>query len=392
MDPKKNGISRNTKILGFSSFLTDLSSEMIFPLLPFFLTAILGAPVFAVGLMESLSESVVALAAIASGFYADRTGKKKGIIVAGYSLSAAFKAFLVIVTTWQQVIGLRVLERIGKGMRDAPRDALIGMSESKDTLGKAFGFRKLLDNAGAVLGPFIAALLIALFFNSQHIDESYRFVFLIALIPAVLAVVALLFVKDIPSEKESPKIAFHNLLSNKKARNFIIVMAVLSLGNFSAMFFLLRANDFITLLLIPISYMIFNVSYTIFSMPSGIMADRLGPKKSLFFAMVLFIITLIGFAFYPSPAILFLMFVVLGWFMAIFETAPQVFLINNTSKNNYASVMGSYRGLTGLAALPANLMAGILWTIPLFSVPSTFVFSIATTLVAMVLLLVFVRD
>ena len=392
MNPKKNGISRNTKILGISSFLTDLSSEMIFPLLPFFLTAILGAPILVIGVMESLSESVVALTSIISGFYSSRTGKKKNIIIAGYSLSAVFKAFLVIVTSWQQVVGLRVLERIGKGMRDSPRDALIGMSENKQTLGKAFGLRKFLDNAGAVLGPLAAAIFIALFFGNEHIDESYRFVFLVALVPAVLSVVVLLLVKDKPSKKETPKIVLKNLLSNVKLRNFAIVMAVLYLGNFSAMFFLIRADEFITLLLIPISYMIFNVSYTLFSMPSGIMADKLGPKKSLFFSMLLFLIALIGFAFYPSPAVLFLMFVVLGWFMAIVETAPQVFLINHTSKTNYASAIGSYKGITGLAALPANLFAGFLWTVTVFSVPATFVFSIATTVIAMVLLLVIVRD
>lgn len=392
MPAKEKGISRNTKILGFASFLVDMSSEMIFPLIPFFLTVILGAPVFAVGLMESLGESVVAITTLASGFYSDKIGKRKRIIVAGYGLSALFKGFLAIVTSWPQVIFLRVLERIGKGMRITPRDALIGMSETRATLGKAFGFRKFLDNVGAVLGPFLAALLIALLFGNQHSEEAYRSIFLIAVIPAVLAVIALIFVKDRPSKTESPKIAFQHIFSNAKVRNFIIVMSFMYLGVFSLMFFLIRAGEFMALFLIPIAYMAYNISYTIFSMPSGIMADKFGARKSLLFSMLLFLAALAGFAFYPSVAVVFAMFIILGWFMAIAKTAPQVFLIKHMKNNNFASAIGSYKGLTGIAALPANLFAGFLWTVTLFSVPATFVFSIVTTVIAIVLLLIFVRD
>ncbi len=386
------GISRNTKILGVASFLVDLSSEMIFPLIPFFLTAILGAPVFAIGLMESLGESVVAITTLASGFYSDKIGKRKRLIVAGYGMSALFKGFLAIVTSWPQVIFLRLLERVGKGLRITPRDALIGLSESKSTLGKAFGFRKFLDNIGAVLGPLIAAILIAFLFNNQQTEEAYRSLFLIAVIPAVFAVIALLFVRDKPSKTESPKIAFKHIFSNSKVRNFIIVMSFMYLGVFSLMFFLIRAGEYMALFLIPIAYMAYNVSYTIFSMPSGIMADKFGAKKSLLFSMLLFLAALVGFAFYPSVAVVFFMFIVLGWFMSIAKTAPQIFLIKHIQGNNFASAIGSYKGLTGIAALPANLFAGFLWTVTLFTVPATFVFSIVTTAIAIVLLLVFVRD
>jgi MFS family permease len=386
------GISRNTKILALASFLVDVSSEMIFPLLPFFLTVILGAPVFAIGLMESLGESVVALTAVLSGFYSDKIGRRKKIIIFGYGLSAAFKGFLVLVASWPQVIALRVMERIGKGVRDTPRDALIGLSETKETLGKAFGFRKFLDNLGAVLGPLIAAFLIAVLFEGQNTEPAYRLVFLIAVIPAALAVAALFFVRDKPSGAETPKIAFKNILSNVGVRNFMLVMAFLYLGNFSTMFFLLRAYDYMALVLIPIAYLTYNVSYTLFSLPSGVMADRFGARKTILFAMLLLLSALAGFAFYPSILVLFFMFVALGWFMAIAETVPQVFIVKRTEKSNYASAIGSYRGLTGIAAFPANLIAGLLWAVPVFSVPGTFIFSMATTVLAIVFLLVFVRD
>ncbi len=386
------GLSRNTKLLAIASFFVDVSSEMIFPLLPFFITVILGAPVFVLGLMESLGGAVVALTAVLSGFYADKIGRRKRIIISGYGLSALFKGFLAIATSWPQVVLLRILERIGKGMRDTPRDALIGLSETKETLGQAFGFRKFLDNAGAVLGPLIAAFLIAFLFGGQHTESAYRILFLIAVVPALLAVVALIFVRDRPSKAEVPRIAFGHILSNIKVRNFILVMTFLYLGAFSMMFFLLRASDYMALLLIPIAYLAYNASYTAFSLPAGIMTGRLGAKKTILFAMLLFLSALAGIAFLPSIPVFFLAFLALGWFMAIAETAPQVYIVNRMKKENYASAIGSYKGMTGMAALPANLIAGFLWTVPLFSVPATFVFSIATTCIAIVLLVVFLRD
>ena len=386
------GISRNTKILSVASFLVDVSSEMIFPLLPFFLTVILSAPVFAVGLMESLGGLAVALSAILAGFYSDKIARRKNIIIFGYGLSAVFKAFLAVVTSWPQVVILRVLERVGKGARDTPRDALIGLSETKETLGRAFGFRKFFDNAGGVIGPILAAFFIAFLFANEHSEPAYRTLFLIAVIPAALAVVALFFLRDKPSKAEAPRMAFEHILSNTKVRNFIIVMAFLYFGVFSMMFFLLRASDYMALIMIPIVYLAYNVSYTVFSFPSGMMADKFGARKTLLFAMLLLLLALAGVSFFPSLMILFFMFIVLGWFMAIVKTAPQVFIVNRMGENNYASAIGSYRGLTALAAFPANLIAGLLWTIPLFGVPGTFVFSIATTAIAIVLLLVFVRD
>jgi len=386
-------LSRNTKLLSLASFLVDVSSEMVFPLLPFFVTVVLGAPVFAVGMMESLGEAAVAVTAILSGFYADKTGRRKGLIMGGYSLSAIFKGFLAFVASWQQAVALRVLERVGKGMRDTPRDALIGLSETKETLGTAFGVRKFFDNCGALLGPFLTTLLlIFLFGEQQHSGEAYRTIFLIAVIPAALAVAALFFLRDKRSKAEPPALAFEHISSNRKVRNFILVMAFLYLGNFSVMFFLLRAGAFMPLYLIPLLYLAYNAACTAFSLPSGIMAGRLGARKTVLFAMLLLAAALAGVAFFPSVLVFFLMLFLAGWFMAIAKTAPQVFIVRNMKKSNLASTVGAYRGLTGLALLPANLLAGFLWTVTVFSVPATFVFSIIITLLSVVFLLAFVRD
>ncbi len=385
-------VSRNSKLLGTASMLTDISTEMIYPLLPFFLTDVLFAPVLVIGLMESLGEFTVALVGFLSGMYSDSVGKRKRIIIAGYSASALFKGFLAVVTSWPEVIALRILDRTGKGMRDAPRDALIGLSEPKENLGKAFGFRKFMDNMGAILGPLIATFFVILFFNSVHSEESYRTLFLVAVIPAALAVLALLFLKDRKTEKSPPKRILTDVFNIPNFRQFMIAGIVFSVGQFSILFFLLRANEYLPLFLIPLTYLAFNVFYTIFAYPAGLLSDRLGARNALIVAMACFLVTLIGVGFFPSLPVLFFAFALLGLFMAIADTAPQVFLIKVVPKERYAGAIGSYKGIMGLTALPANLLAGILWTIPLFSVPSAFTFSIATTVLAMVVLVMLVKE
>ncbi|MFH1394482.1 MAG: MFS transporter [Candidatus Micrarchaeota archaeon] len=385
-------VSRNSKLLGIASMLTDISTEMIYPLLPFFLTDILLAPVFVIGLMESLGEFTAAAFGFLSGVYSDSIGKRKRLILTGYGASAAFKGFLALVTAWPQVILLRVLDRAGKGIRDVPRDALIGLSEPKDNLGKAFGFRKFMDNIGAILGPLAATAFVILFFNSVHTEESYRTLFLIAVIPAVLAIAALFFLTD-PHTEKTPSIKILTGVFNiPNFRQFMVAGIVFSVGQFSILFFLLRANEYLPLFLIPLSYLAFNVFYTIFAYPAGVLSDKLGARNALVLAMLCFLATLFGIGFFPSMLVIFVAFALLGLFMAIAETAPQVFLVKTVPAAHYASAIGSYKGILGLTALPANLLAGVLWTMPLFGIPSAFILSIITTALAIVMLLVLVKE
>lgn len=385
-------VSKNTKLMGIASFLIDISSEMVYPLLPFFMTNILLAPVFVIGVMESAGEFISSVTSFLSGVYADRIGKRKKIIIFGYSLSAFFKGFLVIVSTWHQMVALRILERFGKGIRDVPRDALIGLSEEKNNLGNAFGFRKMLDNIGALLGPILASLLVAFLFAGQYNGEAYKTIFALALVPAVLAVLSLLFIEDYYTEKTKPKEILKEIFHTKNFKQFIVAGMVFSLGQFSMMFFLLRANDFMPLVLIPVVYLVYNVFYTIFSMPAGILSDKLGAKKALIFGMLCFLTALSCFVFFPSQNMLFIMFPLLGFFMAIAETAPQILLIRTVESRYYASAIGTYKGLIGMVALPANLIAGLLYSFTVFSSPATFAFSIVTTIFGIVLLAVLVRE
>ena len=375
-------LHRNTKVMGVASFLVDASSEMIFPLLPFFITVVLGGPAFAVGLMEGLGEFAVAVSSILSGLYSDKIGKRKNIILFGYSLSALFKGFLLVVTGWWQVVFLKMVERTGKGLRDTPRDALIALSEKKEVLGEAYGFRKFLDNLGATLGPLIATLVIALFFSNSHDAESYKFLFLIALVPAVLAIITLAFLKEKESVKKPTKINLDYISKNKDVKKFSILMAIFTLGQFSLMLFLLKAGEFLSLVFIPIFYLVFNVAYTLFSLPAGVMTDKIGSKKTIIIGMFLFAVAVALIAAIPNPLTIFIAFTLIGCQMAISETVPSAFLVKRTEEGSYATAIGFYKSVVGISYLPANLIAGVLWTVTLFGIPSAFLFSFLISMIS----------
>lgn len=384
-------LSRNTLILSSTSFLVDISSEMIFPLLPFFLINILFAPDYAIGLMEGISGLVISLLAFFSGVYTDRLGRKKTTILSGYSISTLFKGFLIVATSWQQIFVLRILERLGKGMRETPRDALIALSEPPKNLGRAFGFRKLFDNIGAILGPLIASVIVLLYFNNSHSAESYRFLFTIGLFPAILSVILLLFLQDHATRQKQPIASLRELFQSRKLRNLLVVSAVFSLGQFTTFFFLLRANQYMELYLVPLAYLAFNIFYALFSLPVGYFTDRFGAKNALTVGFLCFLVVLLGFGLFPSLQTIFLMFLLLGIFMAVVETVPQVFIVRTVQKDQYASAIGTYKGVVGLLALPANIFAGLLWSVNLFTIPGTFVFSIVTTILALFLLIVLIE-
>ncbi|MHA2334920.1 MAG: MFS transporter, partial [Candidatus Hodarchaeales archaeon] len=289
-------------------------------------------------------------------------------------------------------IAIRVIERAGKGIRDVPRDALIGLSEGKTNLGFAYGFRKLMDNMGAILGPLLATIMIAFLFENTTSEEAYRTIFAIAIIPATLAVIGLIFLKDRYTEKTPVRKILREVFQVQEFKQFLIAGFVFSLGHFSIMFFLLRANDFIPLVLIPVSYLAFNVFYTMFSIPAGILSDRIGPRITIIFGMFLFLFVLCAFAFFPSVSIIFLAFAVLGFFMAIIEEAPKIFMVKSVKENYFASAIGSYKGLVGISALPANLIAGLLYSITILETPATFIFAIITTIVGIILMITLVKE
>lgn len=389
MHPK---LSRNTVVASVASFLVDVSSEMIFPLLPFFLTVTLGSPVIVVTLMEGLGEFAAAITALFFGLYSDKLGKRKSIVIFGYSLSALFKMFLIYATIWPQVVFFRVIERVGKGIRESPRDALIALSEKKENLEAAFGFRKLMDTAGGMLGPILSAALIALFFNNTHGIDSYRFLFTIAFMPAVLGVVVLLLLK----EKEARAVPFAinvtRLLKNERVKRLSTVMALFALGQFSVLLLLAWGGRFFDLVFVPILYLAYLASFASFSFSAPYLLKIMNERKIIMLGIILFAIGMLVFAYIRVPMLILANFIVLGISMAVFETVPLAYLVRGTEEGGYASTVGFYRALLGIVALPSNFIAGMLWEISILGAPAPFLFSAFVALAALLAFYVVVRD
>ncbi len=389
MDSK--GLSRNTKLFSLASFLVDISSEMIIWVLPFFLSSVLMAPVLVIGLIDALRESVAKFVGVFAGLYADRTGKRKRMIIAGYSVSGIVKAFLLFATHSWQVALIVLFERSGKGIRDPPRDSLIVLSEKKELLGHAFGFRRMVDTFGAILGPLIAAAILALF-ASEGLRGTYDIIFLVALVPAFLAVVVVLFVRENPAVVQDQGKIILDVLLARNFKRFAAVSFLFALGEFTVAFFLLRASLVVPLVYIPLLGMAFNIFYALSALPVGRLSDRFGAKNILFAGWILFGIVLLGFALFLSFQSIFPLFALFGVFTAIYKVAPGVFLAKTVRHGQYASASGIYYGAIGIATLAANGIAGFLWDMKFESIPAPFLFSGITTVAALVMLAVLVKE
>jgi MFS family permease len=354
-DPKTN---KNIMLLGFVSLLNDISSEIIQPILPMFITS-LGGGSLALGLIGGVSDGLPSILQVFAGYWSDCMGKRKPLIIAGYGLSAIGKLFLSISTTWQQVFVLKILERTGKGVRSAPRDALISESADKSLRGRGFGLHRAMDSAGAVVGSILAYLL-------WQSGLSYSSIFTVA---AVLAIAALIPFKLVREQKKSPSCQVKLSLSglSPDLRKFLVIASLFALGNFSYMFFILRAQTFFSganavaapLLL----YVLFNLVYAVLSLPIGIWSDRIGRKNVLTLGYAVFALTALGFAFVSSLMGLIILFALYGLVYAIIDASQSAFVSDLSRANLRSTSLGLYYTATGMAAILASLVAGWLWSI-----------------------------
>ncbi|MEW5996940.1 MAG: MFS transporter [Candidatus Micrarchaeota archaeon] len=386
---KNGGLSANTKILGAVSFLGDASSEMLEPIIPLFLTNVLGASALVIGLLEGVSEIAVAVMRFVSGWFSDEYRSRKKLVLFGYSLSTLMKGFFPFTATWPQFFALKTVERIGKGVRTPPRDAIIGESEPWSRLGRAFGFRKMMDSAGAILGPLLAAFLLA-FFAGMGEEAVYRAIFMIAVIPAALGVALIFFVKE--SEKQLERIKDGKGLFNGEIRGFMLVAALFSLGQMGTAFFILRSSELLPLVMIPVAYLAYNAVYTTMAIPMGILTDRVGPKRMMVAAYSMFAASTLVFAFTHNELTSFVGFALLGVFIAIIETTPRVYLVETVPGHRYASAIGAYQGITGILLLPANIIAGALWNVQVLGAHAPFIFSAAVAAVSIALMQLYVKE
>jgi MFS family permease len=389
---KKQKLDKNVYLLGAVSFLTDVSSEMIFPLVPIFLTSVLGAPVALLGVIEGIAEATADILKMISGIYSDKIGKRKPFVIAGYGLSTIVKPIFAFSYSWQHILGARFLDRVGKGLRGSARDAIIADYTNDKTRGKAFGYRKMMDSLGATIGPLIAFLLLPVLLATNAQGDAYRTLFALAVIPAALAVLLLFFVK----EKESPakpgwKFSLSGFSPVLKAN--LAVSLFFSLGTFSYAFFVLRAQDVgMQIAFIPVAYMFYNLIYSFSAIPAGLVSDIVGRRKVILAGYLLFATTCLGFGFFSSQFAIFVLFGLYGVFMAIIESVQRAYVSDLAPKELRGTALGVYQGTIGIAALPASIIAGFLWEIKAFDARATFIFGAGIALISFAAFLLFVRE
>lgn len=363
-------LHRNVWVTSLTSFLTDVSSEMIFNLLPLFLANVLGVRTSAIGLVEGVAESVSSFLKIVSGFVSDLAGARKWLAVLGYGISAASKPFLYFASTWKAVLGIRAADRVGKGVRSAPRDALLAESVPAGDLGLAFGLHRAFDSGGAFVGV-LAALGVVWSVQKGALalePDTFRLLVLVSIVPAFAAVLVLAVGAkeiEIPGRGRKrtslPQLSLRGL--DPSFRRFLLAMLVFTLGNSSDAFLVLRAQER-GLSVVGILGMLlgFNLVYTAVAAPAGRLSDFLGRKRVITFGWMFYILLYIGFAFARTAWQVVALFSLYGSYYGMTEGGARAFvadLVPDSEKRGTA--YGLYHAAVGAAALPASLIAGVLW-------------------------------
>ena len=395
------GFNRNVFFLGVVSFLTDVSSEMIFTLIPLFLSNVLGAATTIIGLVGGLSESLDALFRVFSGWFSDRIGKRKSLAVAGYSISTIAKPFMYLASTWGIVLGVKFGDRIGKGIRTSSRDALIADSVASDERGKSFGLHRAMDTSGAVLGLVIAAIVIY-FVQGGGLElslESYRRLVLIGIVPAVLAVVVLVrFVKErerkpVPGTSSRPGFSLPGLIAgfDTRFKLFLVVMALFTLGNSSDFFVILRAQNMGTCVFhIILMLVLFNATYAAVALPAGRLSDRLGRKRVIAIGWGVYALVYLGFALASQIWQVWLLFAGYGVYYGMVEGAARAFVADLVPAEKRGTAYGLYHGTVGITLLPASLIAGWMWQA--YSPQTPFFFGAGLAAAATLGMLFFIKE
>jgi len=356
-------LGRNVLVLAAVSFLTDVSSEIIYPLLPIFLTTVLGAGAAAVGAIEGAAETTSALLKLASGWWSDRVSRRKPLVVAGYALASAARPLVAIAQSSVQVLAIRITDRIGKGIRGAPRDALIADSVDPSIRGRAFGFHRAADHAGAVIGPLIAFALL----QSQTVD--LRTVFLLAAIPGLLSVLVLVLgVREAPRPvRATPGVATTSppvLTIGLGGRFWVFLAAVFlfTLGNSTDAFLILRANQLgVPVALVPILWAGLHIVKSASSMPGGALSDRVGRKPLILAGWTLYALVYFAFGQATESWHAWALFLTYGLFFGLTEGTERAMVADLVGRERRGTAYGWFNLAIGIGALPASLLFGLVW-------------------------------
>ena len=376
------GFSRNIFFTGLTSFLTDTSVKMVYSVMPMFLLSI-GASKTSLALIEGIAESTASLVKAVSGFWSDRIGRNKPFMLIGYGLSALIIPLYTTVVSPVQVLLLRFAERFGKGIRTAPRDSLIAGSIAKGDSGRSFGLQKAMDNSGAIAGPLIA------FFMLTALPGNYRLIFLIAGIPALLAIAVIAFgIKEAGKQKHELFNKFHFRDFPPKYWFFLAIVFIFTLGNSTDALLLVKANEAgLRVAFIPLVFLLTNAVSVVASIPVGSLADRIGKEKILITGFLIYAVVYFGFGFSEGKGALIALFALYGIYSAATDGIQKAFISDSIDSNKKGTGLGIYDGLLGITLLPASLIAGVLYDKVNSSVP--FYFGAVTASISAILMLVF---
>lgn len=358
-------LPRNVWAVGFTSFFMDISSEMVLNILPLFLANVLGVQTSIIGLIEGIAEATASILKLFSGWISDKMGGRKWLAVLGYGISALSKPFFYIASSWELIAGVRWADRVGKGIRTAPRDALVADSVTPETRGLAFGFHRALDTGGAMIGILIAALVVWLTQKSalDLSKSTFQLIVLFSLLPAVLAVISLAVGArdvEVKGRREAPKFSLRSL--GKPFQIFLVIVSIFTLGNSSDAFLVLRAQNLgVTVIGILIMLAVFNLIYALVSTPAGRLSDRIGRRRLIIGGWLVYAAIYFGFALAQSAWQVWVLYVVYGLYYGLAFGTANAMVADLVPENLRGTAYGTYHATIGLLAFPSSLIAGILW-------------------------------
>lgn len=381
----RSGLSRNVVILGFVSLLNDAASEMIYPLLPVFLTTVLGAGPAALGVIEGIAESTASFLKLFSGYLSDRVRSRKAWIVAGYTLSNLIRPLIAAAGSWTQVLALRFTDRVGKGVRTSPRDALIADSTPSASRGAAYGFHRAMDHAGAIVGPLLAMAILLTF------PGRIPLVFLLSVIPGIFALGLLVFGLRETGPREAAKpagrFAFGTAWDEMTPafRKYLIIILVFTLGNSTDAFLLMRAQALgVPVALLPAIWVALHAVKMLFSVPGGALSDRMGRKQVIIAGWIVYALVYGGFALADRQWHAWALFTCYGVYFGLTEGVEKALVADMAPAHLRGSAFGLYHLTVGIGAFPASLLFGLLWQ--RFGAPAAFLAGAGLALAAGALL------
>ena len=350
------GLKKNIFFIGLTSFLTDTTTKMIYAVMPMFLLT-LGASKTELSLIEGIAESTASIIKALSGWWSDKIRKNKPFMIIGYGFTAILSPIFVLATTPFQVLVIRFTERVGKGIRTAPRDSLVAAYAGEKAKGKSFGFHKAMDNCGAVVGPLLAAGILLIF------PEDYRKIFLIAAIPGLLGLICIIsFVKEAKCENMKPLGKLSSRDFSPKYYAFLVIIMIFTLGNSTDALLLVKATDIgISPAFIPIMYLIYNSVSVLLAVPAGMLSDKIGREKLIIFGYLLYAIIYFGFGRAENINTLVCLFALYGLYSASTDGIQKALVSDLIPKDKRGTGLGIYNCIVGVTLLPASIIAGLLY-------------------------------